>query len=583
MIQTISTPSFYAAQKQFNPTVHSAHPNFVPQNILKNDTFTKSQPTLQFNGYGPSALERSSILTALQGTNTKVFGPNYLPSLELVNGLSERLQPTQTEPLQSAFLNELAQKKQEAINLHHFLLNKPLASFETTLAEAQTFDAEVKNRVNRILNESLTPQAGFSPEMRQAFTRFVALTAPVIFTMGFADGVDHAGDVSQLALTIAKKQGANTTEQLQAAMVGWLHDPKLKGDISWSNLATHPVVASAISDWVFQDNTFKSVLNAGITSQNLTPETFQQGVREALAINNDSAFVMNNVILANTFKHPLGEPGLAEQVPVTREWMHKRFKAPSKNESLPVLPREVETELEQQGVSLSTDLRTITRQALSQIIGSPEVATIFYQQLVTGQITDETKLAQVREQLKGTPNGITSPKASATSLLAHHEDVENGKVAAMALTVADPLLLSPHKIIESSFEETLGKRVRSFLNSFAANVTFLPQAQKAIGKLWQKELLDSMLKAVGELTGRQVLPALAQDAPIEDAIQVRDALLQGDLIWTVPQEPSDDPVNKPKNMAELSLKGDAKLAKEMAGVFKKAYESALKQSKALSA
>jgi hypothetical protein len=168
-------------------------------------------------------------------------------------------------------------------------------------------------------------------------------------------------------------------------------------------------------------------------------------------------------------------------------------------------------------------------------------------------------------------------------LLAHHDDVDNGKIAAMALTVADPLLLSPHKIIESSFEETLGKRVRSFLNSFSANVTFLPQAQKAIGKLWQKELLDSMLKAVSELTGRQVLPALAQDAPLEEAIQVRDALLQGDLIWTIPQEPSDDPANKPKNMAELSLKGDAKLAKEMAGVFKKAYELALKQSKALTA
>lgn len=580
MIQTISTPSFYAAQKPFL----ASKPAFsISQNRLKADTFIKSQPTLQFNGYGPSALERARILTALQGTNDTVFGPNYLPSLQMVNGLSQRLQANQTEPLSSSLLNELAQKKQEAINLHHFLLNKPLVSFDTTLNEAKTFDVDLKNRVSRILNESLTPQAGFSPEMRQAFTRFVALTAPVIFTMGFADGVDHAGDVSQLAQTIAKKQGATPVEQLQAAMVGWLHDPKLKGDISWSNLATHPVVASAISDWVFQDNAFTSILNAGISNPSLNAETFQQGLREALAINNDSAFVMNNVILANTFKHPLGEPGLAEQVPATREWMHKRFKAPSKNEVLPVLPREVETELKQQGVSLSTDLRTITRQALSQIAGSSENAAAYYQQLVTGQITDETKLAQVREQLKNTPNGITSPKASATSLLAHHEDVDNGKVAAMALTVADPLLLSPHKIIESSFEETLGKRVRSFLNSFAANVTFLPQAQKTLGKLWQKELLDSMLKAVGELTGRQVLPALAQDAPLEEAIQVRDALLQGDLIWTIPQEPSDDPANKPQNMADLSLKGDAKLAKEMAGVFKKAYESALKQSKALSA
>ena len=287
MIQTLNTPMFSAAQKQVFASKPAA--NFKPVFSVASSRLTKDtfSPSLTFGGYGPSSLERANILTALQGSNATVFGPNYLPSPELVNALSDRLQrlqPVQTESLQETllqdnFLNELAQKKQEAINLHHFLLNKPLISFETTLNEAKTFDGELKNRVNRILNESLTPEAGFSPEMRQAFIRFVALTAPVIFTMGFADGIDHAGDVSQLAQTIAKKQGATPTEQLQAAMVGWLHDPKLKGDISWSNLATHPVVASALSDWVFQDNVLNRVLSAGIASQNLTPALFQQGVR----------------------------------------------------------------------------------------------------------------------------------------------------------------------------------------------------------------------------------------------------------------------------------------------------------------
>jgi hypothetical protein len=494
-------------------------------------------PSVQF-GYGPTTQELTEIRQTLKGQPVNgALTPSYLPTAETVEGLTNLLAGN---PVNKATLSEtLAQGKARVLNHHLFLLGKPLTQATALQPEAQRFLDQLDSKVNQVLSRTLTNGNGFNDAAREVFKRYVALTAPVLFTMGFADAVDHAGDVARLATRQAIQLGGTPVERLQAALVGWLHDPKLRADFSWSNLATHPAVASALAQTVFEDAQLTQRVSAYLqtTQSPRTAQQFGDGVSEALAINNDSEFVLKNVILGNPFNHPLGEPGLAPALTQdTRQVILQRFFAPSKNQPVPTLTPDQEAALDQ--ASLATDLRTIEPNALREALELPADQALepTFQDLLEGKNQDAQKLAAARTRLMNTPQAIQSPRVKGTSLLAHHADVKEAPVAAMSLSIADPLLLSPHKIVEAGTQPTPMGRLKSFLGSIEDNINALPQQAQANGRKWLGDLYSGMLQAAQQLTGKPAVAAIGQE---EDTVKVKRQLLEQPDTWTALTENVD--------------------------------------------
>lgn len=504
------------------------------------------RPAVKF-GYGPSSTELGSIqqaLTGWKGENGAVLAPSYMPQAETIDAIQKLL--AGGRPVPSSVVTQLATQKLEAMNLNRFLLGQPLTTLDAIQPEAEQFFKDLRAKMESLNESALIPANGFNLSAKAVFNKFVAQTAPILFTMGFDDAVDHSGDVAQLSIKQAIQNGAKGPEVVQSAMVGWLHDPKMHKALSWSNLATHPVVGSAVAQHVLNQPEVRNAIVNYLSNNALTenpnnplvgPFRFISGITEALTINNDSKWVLENVILAKHPTHPLAEKGLGDAVPEVKPLMLNRFLAPSRGQIPEKLSDEMVDAIDQ--VSLSTDMRGVSTAALKAALktDSDEVAQAFYQRLVSGNVTDKEQLQDVRKALRAAPEGILNPKVKGSSLLAHHSEVKDAPLAALALAISDPLLLSPHKIVAAGFQKTPLERIVSFTNSIQDNISFLPLQAQAEGKQWLLEVYTSMLKAADSLTGNQTLLRYydSQDAfavsPLDTKVAALKTLVEDEKSW----------------------------------------------------
>lgn len=465
----------------------------------------KKPRSIHFAG-GPSSAEITGIVNSLSGwkNDENVIGPNYFPEPTVANALLESV--AEHRDLSAAMLEKIAQHKARVQNIHNLLLNKPAVTATSFQEETLQFANEYKTRLTQ-LNNFLTAE-GIPSIAIHLFNQYASYTAPIMFAMGFPDAVAHAADVAQLTYLRAKKVGASQADAVQALFVGWLHDPKLPGAISWSNLATHPAIASSIALHTLS----QPEINATLEHYSENPVLFREGIKDALAINNDSAWVMNNVILHKSAFSPMSERGLADTQPENphaetprhiEELFNARFEAPSQSTSLPPISDSLMEAMNQ--VELSTDLRglrydafseeykrTITREALTN--------------LLDGKAENSELWTRTQQLIAEQPSRfVVNPKVKGGTLSCHHMEVENAPFAARALAEADPLLLSPHKVIAQTSGTTMIARLASFITSFDNNICFLPRSAQEDGKAWRNHLMIAMLGAAQELTGNSLL------------------------------------------------------------------------------
>ena len=295
---------------------------------------------------------------------------------------------------------------------------------------------------------------------------------------------------------------------------------------------------------------------------------FIKNVSESLFINNDSEWVMNNVILHKNKYIPGAQDGIADKAPDIEDTMIQRFKAPSKGEEpKEISPKDLKT-LEH--MKFYTGIRGINKKAFEQIL--PEVSKNFseikdkspqevYKGIMNGEISNPELINTLKEKLTDN-NGITESKISGSVLLCHHMETEEGKIAAKTLIEADPMLLSPHKIVMSGFEPTSIGRISSFMKSFDGNINGLPKEDNEKGKAWQKELLISMMKAADELSDNKKAINYNTMSINELAEKLSNAETWGDY--------GNLDTKNPENKGKLQ---------EMSDVIKKHYDKAAEESK----
>lgn len=466
-----------------------------------------------FSGhYAPRDKDLSSTIRALSGwQDPDVSAPNYMPEDLVEQSFFQVLEGNAS--VHPVAAKGLAERKLKAMNLHLLTLGKPLYAPQKAEHEAKEFIVAVDEAVP-VLDEVFGKQYGFTREELTVMHRFIAKTAPILFEMGFPDPVRHAAQVSRLCVIQAHKQGADKAELLQAAMVGWLHDPKLASELSRENLATHPVIGSAIARHIFDDPTFRSELEKLPSVQKMGSEKFANGVVEALSINNDSRYVLTEVIL-KAIQPFVSNPDKTEKIAL------KRFMASLRGAVPPSLSDALTRELEQgevpsglRGLSLSR-LEVMRRELapsyppLQNLSASQMLALVLQNQPISGleEPRRQALIEEMQARLQADPQAVVRHHINALSLFSHHQEVKSGRVAALALASSDPLLLSPHKIIEAEKEDTCLAGISAFLTSFNNNVTSVPRRTRDEARLWQRDLYLHMIQAAEELTGKKLKPA----------------------------------------------------------------------------
>lgn len=475
---------------------------------------------LRFAG-GPSPEEMQGIIDSLNGwqNNSHIVGPRYFIEPDVVQALTFHFM--EETPVPDGIVERIALHKAQVQNIHNLLLGKPPIDPANLHNDALAFTTELNDRMVK-LNQMLN-QMGVSEEAIHLFNQYAAETAPLQYAMGFPDAVAHSADVAQLTFLQAKKHGATEPEALQALMVGWLHDPKLPGAISWSNLATHPAIASSIAKHLLnQPDTHtrltqylaksrpSSYFSSCYPCSSRNTESFIDGIVEALSINNDSQWVLKNVILHKATHTTLSEPGIADKrdrmntddCQAIEQAFENRFAAPSQGEKPTRLSSQQLKQINR--LKISTDLRGIIIAALQQNGDTqPIVTPEILKQLLNGNPSDQTLWNQVQQVFAAQDPAvfIANPKVKGSTLASHHSEVKKAPLAALSLATADPLLLSPHKVIAQTKGNTVLERLSSFLNSLDDNLRYLPQEAQVDKPLWRKQVLESILTSAQEVTG----------------------------------------------------------------------------------
>jgi hypothetical protein len=181
-----------------------------------------------------------------------------------------------------------------------------------------------------------------------------------------------------------------------------------------------------------------------------------------------------------------------------------RFSAPSRGaKKLPHLSSRQLNQINK--VYFSTDLRGINIAALQNNAGQFTITPEALRHLLNGEPNDQHRWNQARELIQAQPSKafIINPKVKGGTLTSHHAEVKKGRLAALGLATADPLLLSPHKVIAQTKGDTVLDRLKSFLGSLDDNLQYLPQEAQINKPLWRKQVLESILASAQEVTGNQ--------------------------------------------------------------------------------
>ena len=478
-------------------------------------TRTTSLSKLLFSGrYRLQAGERNLMKQGLRGWPEMpgITGPDYFPDELTEAALFALLSDKQSVP--DSIIQKLATAKAQVNNTYSLVLGLPPVSPDNLIVDAKSFLRQLQEQINdcdRVFSE----QYGFNAEELDLYHRFVAKTAPILFNMGFADAIPHAGQVSRLAVIKARedlvrsKVPVNTTTLLQTAMVGWLHDPKFPSHFSQDNLGSHPLIASAIVDLVFEAPEFNQRLHNYLEEAPLSFRQFTLGAIEALSINNDSRYVMQYVIIprvAEQIKTNFGE----EVARTFEQEAQARIDAPSQGKKPKPFTEKITGALT--GVTLKTGILGINREAWENTCRTAGFAQrVEPEQLLSDILnsnnTEQWDIPRISGIFRKQKNPWYECTVDGRSLFSHHEEVcPSGKTASLALINADPLMLSPHKIIAvQPQEESLTGSLSAFMASFQSNIDDLPQESQEQARQWQRAVYIAIIRAAETLTGQDLL------------------------------------------------------------------------------
>lgn len=525
--------------------------------------------TVYFAGlYDPAIKLQRTICTGLNawGERGQYFGPKYFASMSVVREILSHIRGE--NPVKPNTLKALMELKARTANFQKFLPdeapNLPFEKLKTGegIKGIDGYKASAENFLSELRTHIATLDRTFGliklpDQEKNLFYGFVAETAPTLYAMGFEDAIPHATQVARKCMITAYKRGGTSVEILQAGLVGWLHDPKFSGAYSWSMLATHPVIAGSLAKSILSKAEMFNKLKLIMSGDEIKANAFIDGVSEALFINNDSKFVMDNAILHRFKFVPHAETGVSDWVRISEATAHQRFFAPSKAEDVQLFPNEVRDEMHR--VSLSTGIKGVSKEKLELVLREVcksypdeldgKSSADFINDVMLGKITNKALLVDVRRGLEA-QDGIYSIRVPGDNLFSHDQEVVNARLAAKSLVLSDPMLLSPYKILLEGVQTTVLGRINSFLTSFNDNVKYVAKEFSEGAKKWQKELYSSMLKAADELNGtsnfqelEKTFEQLSLDAQISElSKKVSDENTWGKYANVVPKDPEQSEI-----------------------------------------
>ncbi len=412
-------------------------------------------------------------------------------------------------------IRSLALAKARVMN--HFALAKKLPRViienrpaDAYMDEAKLFLMELQGQHTVTVN-FFRKFFGFSEDEAGIYEQFVARTVKALYSMGYPDVVHHSSQVSRLCVVKAMDENACRPEVLQSALVGWLHDPKFETTLSIDNLSTHPIMGSAIAWHILNEPEFRTRIANYVQGSGFGPRTFASGIVEALSVNNDSRFVSERFIydqVALQIVQQYGEDLGTQLREKLWDRHQQRLAAPSKGVApLPFPPSLVEAISKTHLDSGMFGIRKAAWEEACRETGLQEPPEALYHRMVEGEYPDRAAVDKVSDYLLE-KQALTKEVAvewgvNGLHLFSHHDEVARyAQVAALSLVNSDPLLLSPHKVLEVRPEkETLLDRLKSYIGSLDSNINDLPKASRESALSWQRSIFICILKAAQDLTG----------------------------------------------------------------------------------
>ena len=485
-------------------------------------------PYMHRGPFTPSTTLLESLIEGLLGATTAeatYLAPSFFLGAEKRARLLDWLQQNESsrqsvttfcQDYQQALCSPLAFKK-AAIQNHYALckqLPREMDGFiapEGCVPDVHAFLDELASQWHNSV-QFLSHTLQWSPPAIALCRQWIADTAGTLFLMGYVDNITHSAQVMRLSAIKAKYNAMPEWVQLQAALVGWLHDPKLATAFSLDNLATHPIMASAIALHWCQHPTYRNTIDAylkGYCHSNAPKTSRPCGVRgfirrmlEALSINNDSRYINENIIfeaLSHQLKRQYCAPELIDEL---WDMIQQRIAAPS--QAIPVVKPSGALIAQLPLTHMDSGFIGLPQALWERIVSetphpenlSPQAA---YQALLEGQHTRWSQLAAEALWLYQAETGDSLHRwlLPGQLLLSHHQEVIlTGRQAAYALACADPLMLSPHKILEvRPTHEPFLEKLQSFVGSLDSNINDLPHQERQYGLSWQRALYLALLQA----------------------------------------------------------------------------------------
>ena len=488
--------------------------------------------------YSPSSHELMAIRNALLGwKDVDGIGPQYFAPRSVEQALYKFLVCGTEVP--DSVLRSLS-KGRARINNFFYLINQTLRPTEPKkpdcyLDETKLFLEQLAEQA-AIWRKGAFVNLDMNRAEQELYFRVVAKTASVLFNMGFVDAIPHSSQVSRLTASMATHLGARRSEILQAAIVGWLHDPKLNPsiDLSKENLATHPINAAGLAWCVLNDREVSRMLLSYFKKSKERRQAFIDGTVDALAINNDSRFVQMMVVLPTYIERvsAVYGDGPASQF---KGVIENRLESAAQGKQPQELPVHLQGILSQ--IKLDSGLCGISKHGLTTAF---EVAGIkrkhphkLVEEILRGKLTISLdQLATLKAAI--IEHAVLSVLVDSATLLHHHQEVmESGRMAAEALVIADPMMLSPHKVA-AVYDNAFIERLKSYVASFDDNNRLLPKGAQEKGQHWQRAVYLSMLSAADRLCGSALVASFEetheQSSVLEDIDDLR-VLILDETTW----------------------------------------------------
>ena len=463
--------------------------------------------------YSPSSHELMAIRNALLGwKDVDGIGPQYFAPRSVEEALYKFLvSGTEVPP---AVLRSLS-KGRARINNFFYLINQTLTPTEPKKPDCYLDETT-------LFLEQLAEQAEIW--RKGAF---------VNLDFNQAEQDLYSAQVSRLTASMATHLGARRSEVLQAAIVGWLHDPKLNPsiDLSKENLATHPINAAGLAWCVLHDREVSRMLLSYCKKSKERRQAFIDGTVDALAINNDSRFVQMMVVLPTYIERVTAVYG-AGPASQFKGVIENRLESAAQGKQPQELPVHLQGILSQ--IKLDSGLCGISKHGLAKAFEACGLKRKHPHKLVEdilrGKLTISLdQLASLKAAI--IEHAVLSVLVDSATLLHHHQEVkQSGRMAAEALVIADPMMLSPHKVA-AVYNNAVIERIKSYVASFDDNNRLLPKGAQEKGQHWQRAVYLSMLSAADRLCGTTLVASFEsaheETSVIEDIDDLRKLVLDG--------------------------------------------------------